>query len=79
LIQFIVDDSPDKQNKCFTGNRVPILPRTAIDAEKPNVLVLFAWTIARELIKKTPEHRERGGEYVIPLPKARIVRNENDL
>ncbi len=78
-IKFIVDDAPTKQNKAFAGNRIPILPGKALETEKPDYLALFAWTIAGELIDKTKDYSEGGGQYIIPLPFPRIVKGKSGL
>ncbi len=77
-IEFIIDDSPLKQGKAFSGNRVPIVPSDAIEKYRPDFLVLFAWTIAAELMKKTKGFQSKG-KYILPLPKPRIVSSENEL
>jgi SAM-dependent methyltransferase len=78
-IDFIVDDAPTKQHKSFAGNRVPIMPSTELEKNKPDYLVLFAWTIAKELMQKTKSHQEHGGKYIVPMPFPRVVRNESEL
>ncbi|MFH1588826.1 MAG: class I SAM-dependent methyltransferase [Candidatus Diapherotrites archaeon] len=78
-IDFIVDDAPTKQNKSFAGNRVPIVPSSVLEKENPDFLAIFAWTIAKELIAKTKEHQKKGGQYIIPLPFPKIVKNESEL
>ncbi len=78
-IDFIADDAETKQHKAFAGNRVPILPSSEIQKAKPDFLVLFAWTIAKELIEKTPNHSSTGGKYIVPLPFPKIIQNKNEL
>ena len=78
-IEFVIDDAPEKQNRAFSGNRVPIVANHALEKEKPDVLVIFAWTIAKEIIQKTISHQQRGGKYVIPMPFPRIIEGEKEL
>ena len=78
LVNYIVDDSPLKQGKAFAGNRIPIYPSKVMQKSKPDYLILFAWTIARELMSKTRDLQPKI-KYVIPLPSPKIVSNENDL
>ncbi|MFH1663409.1 MAG: class I SAM-dependent methyltransferase [archaeon] len=78
-IDFIVDDAPTKQNKSFAGNRIPIVQSSVLEKEKPDYLVLFAWTIAKELIEKTKNFQRKGGKYIIPLPFPRIIENQTQL
>ncbi len=77
-IEFIADDALTKQHKAFGGNRVPIVPSSVLEKEKPDYLVLFAWTIAKELIQKTKEH-QKNGKYIIPMPFPKIVKDETEL
>jgi len=77
-IEFIVDDAETKQGKAFAGNRVPIQPSSILEKEKPDYLVLFAWTIAKELIQKTKQHQKQG-KYIIPMPFPKIVKDETEL
>ncbi|MDO8633872.1 MAG: class I SAM-dependent methyltransferase [archaeon] len=77
-IEFICDDSPLKQGKAFAGNHIPIIPSNALEKTKPDYLVLFAWTIAKELITKTKEFQSYG-KYIIPLPRAKIILDEKNL
>lgn len=78
LVKFIIDDSPLKQGKAFAGNRIPIYSSRAMEKNKPDYLILFAWTIARELMSKTKELQPKV-KYVIPLPTQKIVSNESEL
>lgn len=78
-IDFIADDAETKQHKAFAGNRVPILPSKEIENSNPDYLVLFAWTIARELIEKTINHKSKGGKYILPLPYPKIVKDQTEL
>ncbi len=71
-IEFIADDAPSKQNKFFAGNRVPIYPSGKLEKSKPDYLVIFAWTIAEEIIKKTRE-KNFNGKYIIPMPFPKII------
>lgn len=69
-IEFIIDDAPSKQNKCFAGNRVPIVPASRLD-EHPDYLVIFAWTIAKEIMEKNKG--KYNGKYIIPMPNPKII------
>ncbi len=76
-IAFIIDDAPEKQNRAFAGNRVPIVPNSFLEKEKPDILVIFAWTIAKEIVGKIGSRF--GGKYVIPMPFPRIIGSEKEL
>lgn len=64
LIEFIVDDSPLKQNRFSPGTHIPIVPAAHLKASKPDVLVVFAHEYFNDIRKKT-----RGKyRYLLPMP-----------
>ena len=78
-IGFIIDDAPEKQNRAFAGNRVPIVANSWLEKEKPDILVIFAWNIAKEIMQKINSNHEWRGKYVIPMPFPRIIESEREL
>lgn len=68
LIEFIVDDSPLKQNRYSPGTHIPIVPKNYLDEHKPDVLVVFAYEYLEDIKKKT------NGEYkyLIPIPPREV-------
>jgi len=73
LISFIADDTPEKQGKLTPGTRIPITGAHKLQEEKIDYILLLAWNVAPELMKKTSFHRGRGGKYIIPIPQTQIV------
>ncbi|MBI2108858.1 MAG: class I SAM-dependent methyltransferase [Parcubacteria group bacterium] len=69
LIEFIIDDSPLKQNKFSPGTHIPIFPRTHLDTHKIDVLVVFAYEYFTDIKEKT-----RNGKYtyLIPIPPREV-------
>jgi methylation protein EvaC len=71
LIEFIVDDSPLKQNKYSPGTHIPIMPKSYLDqlAKKPDLLVVFAYEYFDDIKKKT------GGNYryLIAIPPREVL------
>lgn len=65
LIEFIIDDSPLKQNKFSPGTHIPIFPRSYLEKNKPDVLVVFAYEYLDDIKTKT---RAGGYRYLIPIP-----------
>lgn len=70
LIEFIIDDSPLKQNKYSPGTHIPIFPRTYLEARKPDVLVVFAYEYFDDIKKKTSNEKYT---YLIPIPPREVV------
>lgn len=72
-LDFIIDDTPEKQH-CFTpGQHIPIFPSGYLEEKKPDYILLLAWNFFRELIDRIPKHRLRGGKYIIPIPEPRVI------
>lgn len=71
LIDFIVDDSPLKQNRFSPGKHIPIVPKTHLDElkKKPDVLVTFAYEYLDDIKKKTASAKYR---YLLPIPPREI-------
>ena len=66
LIEFIVDDSPLKQNRFSPGTHIPIVPKEHLESLKkqPDILVVFAYEYLDDIKKKT-DNKYR---YLIPIP-----------
>lgn len=69
LIEFIIDDSPLKQNRFSPGTHIPIFPKSYLNKHKPDILVVFAYEYFDDIKKKT-----RGAyRYVIPIPPREVT------
>lgn len=68
LVEFIIDDSPLKQNKFSPGKHIPIHPRPYLDSHKPDILVVFAYEYFDDIKRKT------GGNYryLIAIPPREV-------
>ena len=73
LVDFIVDDTPEKQNKLYPGVHIPIVSRNKLMEKKPDYLLLLAWNFAKEMMEKTNDYKEQGGKYIIPIPEVKVV------
>ncbi|MBF0166072.1 MAG: SAM-dependent methyltransferase, partial [Alphaproteobacteria bacterium] len=73
LVDFIIDDSPLKQGLYSPGMHIPVLPGSAIQEKKPDILVVLAWNFATPIIAKNQAFRDAGGRFVIPLPEVEVV------
>lgn len=64
LVRFTVDDSPLKQDKFTPGTHIPIVSREHLEANRPDILVVFAYEYIDDIRKKT------GGKYryLLPIP-----------
>jgi SAM-dependent methyltransferase len=76
VISFIVDDSPDKQNKFSPGDHIPILPSTALAAQKPDYAFILAWIHAKRIIDNNRAYLDQGGRFIVCFPTIQVVSSE---
>ncbi|MDH3254341.1 MAG: class I SAM-dependent methyltransferase [Acidobacteriota bacterium] len=73
VIDFIVDDSPLKQNLFSPGLHVPVVSSDRLYSELPEYVVILAWNFAEPIIANHGEYSKRGGKFIIPLPEVRVT------
>ena len=73
-INFIVDDTPEKQHHLAPGSRIKIVDAGYINKEKPDYVLLLAWNFAKEIMQKTKASYKKKVKYIIPIPNVRIAR-----
>lgn len=72
-IDFVCDRSPHKQGRRMPGVGIPILSPAALLEKQPDYVLLLAWNFADEIRRQQAAYEERGGKFIHPLPKARIL------
>ncbi|MBI4375181.1 MAG: class I SAM-dependent methyltransferase [Elusimicrobia bacterium] len=68
-LDFVVDDSPLKQGLFTPGHHIPVLSSKALEERRPDALLILAWNFAPSIIEKNKAFAQRGGRFIIPLPK----------
>ncbi len=72
-IDYIVDDNPLKQNMLAPGSKIPVVPSSRLREEPTDIVIIFAWNFADEIIEKLEDLRAKGTQFIVPLPKPKIV------
>jgi len=72
-IDYIVDDNPLKQNMLVPGAGIPIVSSDYLNKNPTDIVIIWAWNFAEEIIKKLEPLREKGVQFIIPLPSPKIV------
>lgn len=49
LIEFIVDNNPNKQGKFTPGSRIPIVDETWLHAARPDFIIILPWNLVEEI------------------------------
>ena len=72
-IDFVVDRSEYKQGRFMPGVHLPIDAPERLLADQPEEVLLLVWNFADEVLEQQREYRRRGGRFIIPAPRPRIV------
>ena len=72
-LDYIIDNTPFKQNKVAPGSWLPIRPPETLVQDQPDYAVILAWNFATEIIRREQEFQARGGRFIIPIPEPQIV------
>lgn len=67
-VDYVVDDNPLKQGYLVPGVGIPIRPSKALDESPVDIIIIFAWNFAREILKKIGHYQTQGVRFVLPLP-----------
>jgi hypothetical protein len=73
FLDFTVDRNPYKQGLFLPGSRIPILAPDEIDKVKPDYVFILPWNFRDEIMKQLAHIREWGGQFIVPIPQARVV------
>ena len=73
VIDYIVDDSPLKQNLFTPGRHVPVVSSAHISKVPPDYMVILAWNFADAIVTNNRAYLESGGKFIVPLPELKVV------
>ncbi len=73
LIDYVVDESPLKQNMYTPGTHIRVLPPRILQDDRPDYALLLAWNYAKEIFDRELIYRENGGRFIVPIPAPRIL------
>jgi 2-polyprenyl-3-methyl-5-hydroxy-6-metoxy-1,4-benzoquinol methylase len=72
-IDYIVDDNPLKQGRLSPGARIPVVPSSRLRDQPTDYVIIFAWNFAKEIIQKIDFLKAKGVQFIIPLPRPKII------
>lgn len=73
FLDFTVDRNPYKHGRFTPGMHVPIHDVGAIDAAKPDYLLILPWNLRQEIVGQMRHIADWGGKFVVPIPELEII------
>jgi SAM-dependent methyltransferase len=73
VLNAIVDDNPIRQNRYSPGLHIPVISSETLLARQPEAVVILVWRYADMIMQRNKAYRERGGQFIIPLPQAHVA------
>ena len=73
FLDYVVDRSPHKQGLYLPGTHIPVYGTEKIRETKPDYLLILPWNLKEEIMSQMAFIREWGGQFVVPIPKVRIL------
>ncbi|MGH8759409.1 MAG: class I SAM-dependent methyltransferase, partial [Burkholderiales bacterium] len=73
FLDFTVDRNPHKHGRFTPGTHIPVLPVEALDAAKPDYVLILPWNLRREIVAQMKHIGDWGGKFVVPIPEATVI------
>ncbi len=74
FLDYTVDRNPYKQGKYLPGSHVPIRPPEELARTRPDYVLILPWNLKDEILDQLDYVRGWGGQFILPIPEAVIVR-----
>ena len=72
-LAFVCDRNTHKQGRWIPGVGLPIVAPERIEEERPDALLILAWSFKDEIMHQQAAHGRRGGRFIVPIPEPVIV------
>ena len=72
-LDFVTEKSTLKIGRFTPGSHIPVLPDSELLSRRPDYALLLAWNFAPEIMKNLEAYTKKGGKFIIPIPRPRIV------
>ena len=73
LISYVMDTTPDKQNKYTPKSRIPIEKYDKDKLKNVDYCFLGAWNFLDEIIEKEKEFISNGGKFITHIPEVKVI------
>ena len=76
-IDYLVDDFKAKINLFSPGFKIPVYESKKLEKNLPDFTIILAWRYAKKIIKNNVSYLKKGGKFVLPLTKIKIITIKN--
>ena len=72
-LDFVTEKSALKIGRFTPGSHIPVYPDSELLEKMPDYALLLAWNFSKEIMANLSEYTKRGGKFIVPIPRPRIV------
>ena len=73
FLDFTVDRNPYKHGRYTPGMHVPIKRVDAIDAAKPDYILILPWNLKEEIVAQMNHVGRWGAKFIVPIPEVAVI------
>lgn len=70
IVDYIVDESPERIGRFIAGTHIPIVSPQHMMENKPDYVFIFAWNYSKMIINKL---KGNGYKYIVAFPKVTVI------
>ena len=73
LIAAAVERNPEKVGRFYGATGIPVISEEEMRSAPPDALLVLPYSFIAEFVMREREFLEKGGVFIIPLPKPKIL------
>ena len=73
FLEFTVDRNPYKHGRFTPGMHIPIHPVDAINALRPDYVLILPWNLKEEIVQQMRHVGSWGGKFLVPIPELTVI------
>lgn len=72
-LDYIIDDNPLKQGLFTPGGHIPVVSEEKLNETNVDYMLILAWNFEKPIMDRFQEFHKKGGKFILPVPKPRII------
>ena len=76
VVQFIVDESPERCGRYIANTKIPIVDVDTLKDSDVDIIIIFAWNYSKMIIEKTQFKKYK---YLVAFPNVQLVDSYDEL